>query len=89
MEYDLIVVGAGPGGLMTACEAARAGLSVMVIERKEHISENRRANTCAFFTCAGLNGEWISLRRGDGKAHLSFWPPQILCPLHRALVGLL
>jgi flavin-dependent dehydrogenase len=35
MDCDLIVVGAGPGGLMTAYEAARAGLEVVVIEKKK------------------------------------------------------
>ncbi len=31
--YDLIVVGAGPSGLMTACEAKVAGLNCLVIEK--------------------------------------------------------
>ncbi|KPJ58362.1 MAG: hypothetical protein AMJ42_03405 [Deltaproteobacteria bacterium DG_8] len=72
MEYDLIVVGAGPGGLMTAYETAKAGLEVVVIEKKERISENRRFNTSALFTYPGLNGEWISMRRADGKSQLHF-----------------
>ena len=32
-QYDLIVIGAGNGGLMAACRAAHAGLSVLVAER--------------------------------------------------------
>lgn len=72
MDYDLIVVGAGPGGLMTAYQAAKAGLEVVVIEKKERISENRRANSCALFTYPGLNGGWVSMRRADGKSQLHF-----------------
>jgi digeranylgeranylglycerophospholipid reductase len=72
MDYDLIVVGAGPGGLMTAYEAAKAGLQVVVIEKKERISVNRRSNTSGLFVYPGLNGEWVSLRRADGKAYIHF-----------------
>lgn len=32
-RFDLIIIGAGPGGYETAAEAARSGLSVAVIER--------------------------------------------------------
>ena len=32
-KYDLIVIGAGNGGLMTACRAANLGLKVLVVER--------------------------------------------------------
>ena len=72
MDYDLIVVGAGPDGLMTAYEAAKAGLEVVVIEKKERISENRRANSSALFVYPGLNGEWVSMQRADGKSNLHF-----------------
>ena len=34
-RYDLIVVGAGPGGSSTAYHAARAGLSTLLIDRQE------------------------------------------------------
>ena len=32
-KYDLIVIGAGNGGLMTACRASQMGMKVLVIER--------------------------------------------------------
>lgn len=72
MDYDLIVVGGGPGGLMTAYEAAKAGLEVVVIEKKERLSENRRYNSSILHSYPGINGEWISLRKWDRKAKLHF-----------------
>lgn len=33
MKYDLIIVGAGPGGCMAARTAARAGLTVLLVEK--------------------------------------------------------
>jgi flavin-dependent dehydrogenase len=72
MDYDLIVVGGGPGGLMTAYEAAKAGLEVVVLDKKTRIPENRRSNTSALFTHPGLNGEWVSLRTADGRARIHF-----------------
>lgn len=31
--YDVIIIGAGPGGMTSALYASRSGLSVLVIER--------------------------------------------------------
>lgn len=36
-EYDVIVIGAGPGGSVTAREAAKKGLNVLLIEKRERI----------------------------------------------------
>src|SRR5689334_16198070 len=35
VSYDLIVIGGGHNGLVTAAYAARAGLKVLVLERRE------------------------------------------------------
>ncbi|MBO4662360.1 MAG: dihydrolipoyl dehydrogenase [Bacteroidaceae bacterium] len=35
MEYDIVIIGAGPGGYETAVAAARKGLSVAVIEKSD------------------------------------------------------
>lgn len=38
MDTDVIVVGAGPVGLMTALELRRRGVDVRVIERRETVA---------------------------------------------------
>lgn len=42
MKYDLIIVGGGPGGLMSARTAARDGLKVLLVEKKPDITQIRR-----------------------------------------------
>ena len=42
MKYDVIVIGAGPAGLMAAKTAAEDGLKVLLIERKKEITEINR-----------------------------------------------
>ena len=42
MQYDLIVVGGGPGGLMSARTAARDGLKVLLIEKNPEVTRVRR-----------------------------------------------
>lgn len=34
-DYDAIIIGAGHNGLVTACKLAKAGLNVLVVERRE------------------------------------------------------
>ncbi len=43
MKYDVIIVGAGPGGLACAAAAATAGLKTLVVERREQVG----AKVCA------------------------------------------
>ncbi len=43
MKYDLIIVGAGPGGLACAARAAAAGLKTLVLEKKTQVG----AKVCA------------------------------------------
>src|SRR5210317_476551 len=46
--YDLIVVGAGPAGIMAAKVAAQNGLSVVLLERKKNISAITRSCATMF-----------------------------------------
>lgn len=38
-NYDIIVVGAGPAGSITAKTAAKKGLSVLLIEKRQEIGD--------------------------------------------------
>ncbi|WP_456482232.1 FAD-dependent oxidoreductase, partial [Methanopyrus sp.] len=37
MEFDVVVVGAGPAGSMAAWAAAEAGCDVLILERKAEV----------------------------------------------------
>jgi digeranylgeranylglycerophospholipid reductase len=43
-KYDVVIVGAGPGGAMAAKTAAENGLKVALLERKTHIAKTYRAD---------------------------------------------
>ena len=43
-DYDVVIVGAGPAGLMTAKTASESGLKVLLLERKTDISKIRRTD---------------------------------------------
>ena len=43
MDYDLIVIGAGPGGLTAAREAAKLGLKTLLVEKKKDITEKENS----------------------------------------------
>lgn len=42
MEYDVIVVGAGPGGSNAAKAAAEGGLDVLLMEKRQEIGSPKR-----------------------------------------------
>ncbi len=43
-KYDVVVVGAGPAGLMVAKTASESGLKIALLERKADISKTRRTD---------------------------------------------
>jgi digeranylgeranylglycerophospholipid reductase len=56
MNYDLIVIGAGPGGAITAATVAQAGYRVLVLEK----------NTSCSSPCAGYISNTINIELPEG-----------------------
>jgi len=61
MNYDLIVIGAGPAGLMAARTAGRDGMKVLLLERKRNITEIRRACVQIFYLNK-LDPNWLTMK---------------------------
>ncbi len=51
MMYDLIVIGAGPGGYVCAIRAAQLGLKVAIIEKRSDGAKTRLGGTCLNVGC--------------------------------------
>ena len=58
MDADVIIVGAGPAGLMLAGELCLAGVRPLVLERQPRLRETPKAN--------GFNGQIVELLRYRG-----------------------
>lgn len=65
-KFDIIVVGAGPGGLAAALEAAEKGLSVALIERRSRLSPITRACSEGLLVDEEYYGDSVSLSPDDG-----------------------
>ena len=64
-KYDLVIVGAGPAGLMAAKTAAENNLSVALIDKRNDISGWRRADCMMFYGLeGGFLGEDIEVKLG-------------------------
>jgi 2-polyprenyl-6-methoxyphenol hydroxylase-like FAD-dependent oxidoreductase len=58
IDTDAIVVGAGPTGLMLACELGLAGVRTLVLERRPQVSDTPKAG--------GLSGQIVEVLRERG-----------------------
>ena len=58
IDADVIIVGAGPTGLMLACELRLAGVRPLVLERQPQPRDTQKAN--------GLGGQILQLLRYRG-----------------------
>ena len=66
--YDLVIVGAGPAGLMAAKTAGENGLRVALLERKESITEILRACGMMIVTLSSeYMGERVTLNAKEGR----------------------
>ena len=65
MMKDLLIVGAGPAGLLAGYTAAQKGLHVTIVDMKRDITVVNRACSAQFVLDEGYEGE--TLKTGDGK----------------------
>lgn len=73
-RYDLIVVGAGPAGLMAAKTAGEYGLSVALIERKKDICKITRACGMMLISLSGpYLGERVILNAEQNRLCFPFY----------------
>ena len=89
MEYDLLVVGAGPGGLAAAITAAKRGLRVLLAERNGFLGGNLSSGSplLGFFdkkgrrTVGGFGEQLVQrlVREGASEGHR-------ICPQHHSVV---
>ena len=90
-DSDVLIVGAGPVGLLLANECARRGLSARIVETRARQSEHSKAlaifpRTLEIFDMAGLVGPFLEAANrvtavsvsahGDTLAHVRFEPEQ-------------
>ena len=60
-EYDLIIIGAGPAGLMASVVAGSAGLRVLLVERKKDVPKVTRSCCSMWIVEPMTHGECISV----------------------------
>jgi digeranylgeranylglycerophospholipid reductase len=68
-QYDIIVIGAGPAGLMVARTAGNSGLSVLLVDIKKDIDRIFRSCCCNLIIEPGTHLESVSCR--DNRIHFA------------------
>jgi 2-polyprenyl-6-methoxyphenol hydroxylase-like FAD-dependent oxidoreductase len=76
IEAQVIVIGAGPTGLMAACQIARFGIKVVIIDKKSGINMQSRAllvtaRSLEVYQQMGLSGQVI--KEGSAVRHISVY----------------
>ena len=87
-EYDVVIVGGGPGGLPAALEAARHGAKVLLVERNGYLGGNL---TIGLPLLGYLDKDGKPIIRGiaqelvDALAQRGAAGPHTWCPLHNSV----
>ncbi|MBW1854679.1 MAG: NAD(P)/FAD-dependent oxidoreductase [Deltaproteobacteria bacterium] len=71
-DYDVIVVGCGPTGLMAVAELEEKGINVLGIDKKPRLDKNIRSASGFFFDGLEMNGEHIHLEPLKGKTKIVY-----------------
>ncbi len=71
-DYDVIVVGCGPAGLMAVSELREKGINVLGVDKKPKLDENVRSASGFFIDGQDMNGEYIELKPLNGKTKITY-----------------
>jgi len=71
-DYDVIVIGCGPAGMMACGELARRGVKVLGIDKKPKLDVNIRTASGYCFLDQPFNKEWIKRTPAGGKTELEY-----------------
>ena len=72
LDYDVIVVGCGPAGLMACGELKRRGINVTGIDIKVRLDKNYRAAAGFLFDKQDFNGDYIQSNPQGNKTLFTF-----------------
>ena len=71
-DYDVIVIGCGPAGMMACGELAKRGIKVLGVDKKPQLDVNIRTASGYCFLDQPFNKEWIKATPQGDKTLLEY-----------------
>ena len=71
-DYDVIVIGCGPAGLMAVAELKEKGINVLGVDKKPMLDRNVRSASGFFIDGQEMNGEYIQCEPLKGKTRITY-----------------
>lgn len=71
-DYDVIIAGCGPAGLMAAAGLQEKGIKVLGIDRKPRLDQNVRSASGFCMDDQDMNGENVKLEPLNGKTKITY-----------------